>query len=395
MKIEIIDPLINLSKTREIWEALEARSDSSFFLSWGWMENWLACTEKQDRPDLVVFFEDKRPYAAFFLGKRTLGARLFPHFTGSRKIATFGAYCGRYLIRRRGRFLNATGDPHLDRIHIEYNGFLSARRDPALWAELINHLPGDWEELHLPGIEAAILEDRWFLNNLPFSLVIDHDTLSPFVDLDMIRACGGDYLSLLSRNTRGQINKAYRLWEEAGPVELEAAGNLEQGLAIFDELVSLHEATWRKRARGGAFSSPYLYGFHRRLIEKRFPHEEIQLLRILVAGKTVGCLYNFLYREKVYFYQSGFNYPGEGKLKPGLLAHVEAIRYNLARGNKTYDFLGGAERYKISLATGQNRLVWVRLQKPKVKFKIEAALKRAGRLGVIKACRGLLSKRGR
>jgi CelD/BcsL family acetyltransferase involved in cellulose biosynthesis len=62
-------------------------------------------------------------------------------------------------------------------------------------------------------------------------------------------------------------------------------------------------------------------------------------------------------------------------LKPGLVAHVEAIKHNTAAGHKTYDFLGGDSRYKMSLATHHNRLIWIRLQKPLLKFRIENALK--------------------
>jgi len=62
-------------------------------------------------------------------------------------------------------------------------------------------------------------------------------------------------------------------------------------------------------------------------------------------------------------------------LKPGLIAHVEAIRHNAAEDRKIYDLLGGNSRYKMSLATHHNRLIWIRLQKPLLKFKIEDALK--------------------
>ena len=104
-------------------------------------------------------------------------------------------------------------------------------------------------------------------------------------------------------------------------------------------------------------------------------HDEIQLLRIKCENDTIGCLYNFIYKNNVYFYQSGINYNLDKRLKPGLIAHVEAILHNASKGHKIYDFLGGCSHYKKRLSTHYNRLAWIRLQKPLLKFRIEDVLK--------------------
>jgi hypothetical protein len=145
---------------------------------------------------------------------------------------------------------------------------------------------------------------------------------------------------------------------------------------IYHELVDLHECTWNNRGEKGAFCSDYLCQFHRQLIQSRFEYDEVQLLRIRCENSsTIGCLYNFVYKNNVYFYQSGINYNLDKRLKPGLVAHTEAVKYNAAAGHKIYDFLGGGSRYKMSLATNHNQLIWIRLQKPLLKFRIECALK--------------------
>jgi CelD/BcsL family acetyltransferase involved in cellulose biosynthesis len=118
-----------------------------------------------------------------------------------------------------------------------------------------------------------------------------------------------------------------------------------------------------------------MFRFHEQLIRNRFEYHEIQLLRIKSGGNTLGCLYNFVYKDNVSFYQSGMNYDLDKRLKPGLVAHAEAIRHNAAAGRQTYDFLGGGSRYKMSLATHHNRLIWLRLQKPLLRFRIENTLK--------------------
>ena len=47
-----------------------------------------------------------------------------------------------------------------------------------------------------------------------------------------------------------------------------------------------------------------------------------------------------------------------------------------------YDFLGGRERYKRSLLTGETRLVWARVQRAPLRFQLEDGLKRLKRWAI-------------
>jgi len=355
MKLELIPVAGNLKRIREIWENLEAGADTSYFLSWGWIENWIANLPDHVKPELVVFLEGDDPRLGFFLGKANLVRKR--------------------LLKSRGWFVNATGIPAFDRIYIEYNGFLCKQPEAFRFMDIVKSLPDAWDEFYIPGLDMRSFPGKTALENIfPYKTIINDDLLSPFVDLDMVRARDGDYLSLLSANTRSQIHRSYRLCEKNAPIRLEVALDMRSAMDVYHELVSLHKDTWEKRNQDGAFSSDYLFEFHKQLIQSRFEYDEIQLLRIKSGEKTLGCLYNFVYKHRVYFYQSGMNYTLDKRLKPGLVAHAEAIGHNAAKGHKTYDFLGGGSRYKMSLATHHNRLIWVRLQKPLIKFRIENAL---------------------
>ncbi|MDP2853988.1 MAG: GNAT family N-acetyltransferase [Smithellaceae bacterium] len=366
MKLELIPVAGNLKRIREIWESLEAGSNISYFLSWGWIENWMASLPDHAKPELAVFLEGNDPRLAFFIGKLTLTLE-------------HGDFHGqRHLFKSRGWFLNATGIPAFDRVCPEYNGFLCKPHESFKLTDILNGLPDSWDEFYLPGLDMRSFPGTKALDDLsPYKTIIKDDTivLSPFVDLDKVRARDGDYLSLLSANTRSQINRSYRLCEKTAPVQLEIARDTRSAMDIYHELVSLHENIWTNRSQGGAFCSDYLFHFHKQLIQGRFKYNEIQLLRIKCGDDTMGCLYNFVYKNNVYFYQSGMNFNLDKRLKPGLIAHVEAIRHNTGAGHKIYDFLGGGSRYKMSLATDHSRMIWIRLQKPLLKFKIENNLK--------------------
>ena len=366
LKLELIPVFGSLKRIREIWENLEESANTSYFLSWGWIENWISSLPDHVKLEFVVFLEENNPRLAFFIGKETL-------------LRTMGDFHGqRHLFKSRGWFLNATGIPAFDRVYPEYNGFLCKQNESFRLIDILNRLPDSWDEFYLPALDMQTFPGTEALDNFsPYKTIIKDDmiVLSPFVDLDRVRARGGDYLSLLSANTRSQINRSYRLCEKIAPVQLEVARDTLRAMDIYNELVDLHEDTWTNRGQKGAFSSDYLFQFHKQLIQSRFQYDEIQLLRIKCENNTIGCLYNFVYKNNVYSYQTGINYYLDKRLRPGLVAHVEAIRHNATAGHKIYDFLGGSSRYKMSLATHHNRLIWIRLQKPLLKFRIEDALK--------------------
>ena len=133
----------------------------------------------------------------------------------------------------------------------------------------------------------------------------------------------------------------------------------------------MHAQRWAKRNLHGHFEDPRVEAFHRRLIAQRMAHGEIQLVRVRAGGSTLGCLYNFVYRGHVLFYQCGLASFDDPHIKPGYLCHAAAVEYNALAGHAIYDLLGGQARYKDNLATGMNRLVWLRVQRPLARFSIE------------------------
>lgn len=360
MNLTFLDARTEADRARRIWVELCEACNCSYFLSWGWMENWLRHVPPSVPLDLAVATEDGRPQAAFFVGRaRVLRKRLF-HSTAF--------------------FLNSTGVPTYDALCIEYNSFLSSPSASIRLAEVLGMLPDPWDEIVMPGLDGDAVPGRQLYESIsPYVLVIDKKVPSPFVDLEMVRRRGGDYLSLLSLNTRQQIRRANKGYEAIGPLMLHVARTAPEALDILEDLVALHDRTWRDRGERGAFASSFFSSFHRQLITSRFAHGEIQLLRLTRGEVTVGCLYNFVWKGKVYFYQSGFRYETDQRLKPGLVCHTAAIVHNAQAGNLVYDFLGGAARYKLSLSTHQRPLIWARIQKPRVRFRMEQMLRQGKR----------------
>ncbi|MBL0212961.1 MAG: GNAT family N-acetyltransferase [Myxococcales bacterium] len=341
MQIELLDP--HTPDAERIWRALDEPASPSFFTSWSWMENWLACLPRDQAPRLAVIRDGAQPITAFFLRR----APLVRH----------------HVVRSRAVYFNVTGNPRLDNLTIEHNGPVG--REIGI-GNLVDLLPGPWDELFLPALRADAFGGLSELVIRGYRVRIERRVPVHQVDLARVRESG--YLKLVGGQTRSQIRRAQR---EAGDLTVEHATDLRSALAIYDELIALHQAQWIARGEPGAFADPWFDRFHRRLITQRFPHGEIQLIKLTSALGPIGALYNFVHRGRVLQYQSGMASFENNHLKPGFLAHTAAIEHAAAAGHELYDFLAGDVRYKKSLATSSTSLVWARVQRLRLRFFVE------------------------
>lgn len=330
---------------------------SSYFVSFGWVQAWLSELPGDCNVYKVIVSNSEGAVALFFMGLSSVRR--------SR------------IVKIQQLALNATGHVEYDNIWIEYNCILCAPTFKFDLESILKKIDLKWEEFCFSGLDTSLFPGNGFssLSNT-FKYIEDNSTVSPYVDLDKVRKTQRGYISLLSANTRSQIRRSLRMLEALGSVELEIPETVDSAFKIYKELVGFHQSTWESRGDEGIFSSSLVSRFHERLIRNRFNKGEIQLLRIRAGRKTVGCLYSFVWKGHVYFYQCGFNYGLGKKVQPGLVSHFLTVQYNVEQGNDVYDFLAGDARYKRSLATDYNKLTWGRVQRKSVKLNFEESLRR-------------------
>jgi len=355
VELEVLDRLQDRGRIEAIWGTINGLSTTSFFLSWGWIENCLGSLPESIPVRMALISGDSKPVVAFFFGEKE-----------SRRKGIF---------KSRGFFLNSTGSSLCDSLCIEYNSMPQLGNRIPSFKEVLDLLPEWWNEFFLPGLDPSCFPGNCLSEiPVPYKVLIESEVSSPYVDLERVRN-EGDYLTLVSSNTRSQLRKAYRMLSGPNGLSLQAAADLGECMEIFGELVELHQKTWAGRGQDGAFGPEYFCKFHRDLITKRFSHGEMQLLRVKSGSITVGCLYNFGHKGRVYFYQSGINYEMDEQLKPGLICQVEAIKYNANLGHAVYDFMAGDKRHRKSPSTHEGRLIWARIQKPSFPFRAEIKLR--------------------
>jgi CelD/BcsL family acetyltransferase involved in cellulose biosynthesis len=331
----------DLASVETAWRLLEPRADCSFFGSWA----WVGCLAERRFPDPVLL-----------------------QATWRGRIVAMG------LLNRNGwrlepdtLWLGESGESELDAVFVEHNGLLVERGwSDALATHCLGWLAagplderGAWRgrRVRLNGVDQPVLTG---LRRGGAGVAVTAERIAPFVDLTAIRASGRRFVDGLSANTRHQIRRSTRRYAEAGEVRLDRADTVAQALDYLDALAALHQESWQRRHKPGAFANPAFLAFHRALILRGFADDTIDLLRVAAGSNAIGYLYNFRFRGRISAYQSGFAHaPDAPHLKPGLTSHAIAIEAALAAGCTAYDFLAGDSQYKRSLSNAAAPLYWV------------------------------------
>lgn len=336
------EPLPDLAVLAPRWQALEAASDASFFLGWTWMGSWLGSTGA--RPELMSVREGARDVALALVG-RSMERRKF----GS--VPTL--------------HLNEAGEARADRAFIEYNGLLVAAKEReaasrAVMSALLARK--DWRALKLSGMAPG--DPLLFQGTVRRRVLRD---VSPvyYIDLNAVRAAGGDYLSLLSANSRSQIRRSFK---DHGEAQISQATDSAQIDAWLTDMARLN----RGRHADNAWDDEGFRAFARTIALNGLPTGDVELLRVDCGGALTGYLLNFVWRGRAMNYQSAFVEPAGPKSKPGLMCHAAAARRYAELGHAEYSLLAGKDRYKQSLATNQEELQWWTMERFSPTLELEA-----------------------
>jgi hypothetical protein len=346
------------SDIRDSWLDIQARSECSYFQSWGWIQTWLEQIAIELQPLVVKVQFDGRLVGIGLFVSRDVKRRFFIH--------SYAMYLNEYPFDG----LNMV---------IEYNGLLAERGlMDEVYLETAGHLSRhykQYDEFHF----GAILDrpDYGILKKCTIGkFKIIENELSECWQVDLEKFAPGleSYLANLSKNSRGQIRRSLRLYGEESPVTLKEAETVTEALKFFELMKGLHMKHWRSKGKAGAYAKPANVNFHRKLIEKRFEFGEVQMIRVANSQRDIAYLLNYVWQHRVYSIQMGFNYDEDKRFKPGYVAHTLAIVHNKDKGMAVYDFMHGYARYKRSLGFSRERLYWVTLQITQLKFFTENLL---------------------
>jgi len=354
-----VGPILDLAALAADWQKLEKLSPHSFFNSWSWIGTWLELL-----PRTVSHWLVRATQSGSVVGLAII-------------CASDKRYRG--IIKSHCLNLNACGRSDCDCMTIEYNDILGG--SPIINDSFVRYF-GQYlkeaDELYLPGGRTRPSPDIVDELNLLTDVI---EVPCYRVNLQRFADVGGDLMPLLSRNTRQQLRRSIRYWQQQGNVRVQEAESLQEAHSFFSRFKQLHISRWEQQRKPHAFHHMLFERFHRSLIDRCFGKGEIELLRISAGDVELGILYNFRYGQCTYAYQSGFC--GDVAGRPGYVSHYYAIKYAHSRGSIAYDFLAGRNQLKESLSTDQGKLYWVRLQRPLFRFRLLHAARNVCNIGSI------------
>jgi CelD/BcsL family acetyltransferase involved in cellulose biosynthesis len=333
------------------WKQLEQWSDVSVFLSWQWIGVWCAVYRPAAR---VLRVTDNGELVGLGLITESEERR-------------------HGLLVSRCLHLHQTGKPLQDQIWIEYNGFLAGRGyQQAVAAACLEHLKQTrkrWDEFVVGAINEETAS-QW----ARASGLISHvrwEAPCYGISLSSLRGQDQTVLDSLSGNTRHQIRRARRLYEQSGAVRLERPDTVEDAESLWDSIAPFHIRRWGGGSHESGFANPEFLRFHRAYIRTNWAQGGADLIALKAGKETIAIFYNLIYRNRVYFYLAGIRQETDNRLKPGLLGHALCVAHYLDRGYDYYDFMGGEERYKSQLGSRHQQLVQVSLQRNRWKLRAE------------------------
>lgn len=337
------------------WLGLQQRSECSFFQSWSWIKSWLEHIAMDLQPVAIkVWF-----------GDNLVGLGLFVSKDIKRRI----------IFHSRAMLLNEYPFDGRNMV-IEYNGILAAKEhENAVYLQTFQYLITEFKDYDEFVFGAIPDNDNLdYLLRQSFDGVdcnINEESITWSIDLVKVPPGINGFLSMLSKNRQGQIRRSMRLFESQAPIQIVEANNREEALLFFERLKVLHTARWQSKGKQGVFANPHWVRFHLAVINSCFDNGEIQLLKVFNEHHEIGYLYNFVWREHVYVIQTGFMQSEDKRLMPGYVTHTFSVAYNVSKGMAVYDLMHGEDLYKRILCNRQQKLVWLVLQRRRLKFSLE------------------------
>lgn len=327
---------VNESHVEELahkWIALQSKTNSSAFVAWFWMKQWLA--QKNLTTNNCLCIEVTQ-------GQDTVGLALFG-------IKTKRIFWG---LSFKQYFLHKSGNIKEDQTWIEHNTFLLHKDyEQQLAEEICQELVNIQQ---IDDIKIGLSSPRFInmINLVGFNIRTELSSPGYLANLDGFSTLD-DYLGSLSKNTRSHIKRSIKLLNEQSPLQLVLAKNAAEKDTVLKSIADLHRVKWRSTVYGSGFDNPCFYQFHRSLIQEPQSAKNCRLYTLYQDDVALGHVYLLTYGDRWSFYLSALHFNDDNRIKVGLVIHSLIIEQAIKEGITVYDFLAGEAQYKNSLSNAQ------------------------------------------
>lgn len=150
----------------------------------------------------------------------------------------------------------------------------------------------------------------------------------------------------IRRNAMYYRNRAAR----RGHLKFMTATGTGSSLALFDSLVRLHAAQWKRRGEPGVLADPRVLACHREAIPLLHSADLLRISSLRLDGQDIAVSYSLAdppgrAKRALYIYLIAYS-PDHAELRPGTVLLGYTIERAAEEGIETIDMLRGEEEYK-------------------------------------------------
>ena len=154
-----------------------------------------------------------------------------------------------------------------------------------------------------------------------------------------------DYLAVLNGKERHEIRRKLRRLDEAGRIGYRVVDEAAAVPAKMELFLALFRSNRTDKA---GFMTDRMATYFKDLAQALAAARILKLFFLDLDERPIAAAMCFNFQSTMYLYNNGYDH-SYGTLSPGLLSKVLSIRESIQSGQKTYDFLKGAEAYKQRL----------------------------------------------
>ena len=324
------------------WDTLLAGAAcANVFLTRPWLETW-----QQHQPGQELYVLAVRDQSGRLIGLAPL-VRCKNRVSGLRELAFLGS-----------------GEAAAD--HLDFVAEDQQRTAVAIAiCEYLRAHSEDWDVLRLTDIRQDSPTPRILQQQFKGSFVcrVTDGATCPYLPLE---GSWQKYLDQKSSNFRQQTRSKRRKFERLPRARFVSSHTTKQVEDALQRLFHFNPQRWASQGESSAFSSRAFQECHLEVARRFLSEGWLDLCCLQVEDQTVAVLYSFVFADRVFYYNAGFD-PRWSHYSLGRVLMAYHLESAFDRGLIEYDFLRGNHSYKYAWTSQSrcNRDVMVLQRNPK------------------------------
>lgn len=325
IQVKEINSVSEFENLKNEWNELIFKDkNSTIFQTWSWQYIWWKYYQKRKKPFILLVYENSQiiGLAPFYIATSYLGLPL--------KILSFlGTTTTDYLnfIILDGfeeKFFNALFE-YLSRYHKQW--------------DIIDLHQISEKSINLPLFSNIVEKNDFELKKIGQEKCLQLPLPEKWEDL----------LNELPKKMKWNVEYYTRRLKRDYQVELKAIDKMASSRKEIEKMIKvffdLHQKRWISKKIPGSYLIPKFKLFHHEMAQSAFENNWLSLYSLSLDGEIVAVQYGFNFKNKIYFYLSGFD-PDWGKFSVSTVLLRQTIIDAIEEGIEVFDFMRGDEEYK-------------------------------------------------